>query len=154
MLSWKKRQKETDGQGTSESASCCPADTCHPIAYHHFGGKGNKNDIAIIRGESGTKSLVVYFSQADVVDLDKTDAVSSASMRTDNSRNVYGNTEYVARLFQQATGADLYSIQTSRLYYESYPLTAYRAFWEELFNTRPKLIGLPDDLDQYDTIYI
>lgn len=119
-----------------------------------FGGKGNKNDIAIIRGESGTKSLVVYFSQADVVDLDKTDAVSSASMRTDNSRNVYGNTEYVARLFQQATGADLYSIQTSRLYYESYPLTAYRAFWEELFNTRPKLIGLPDDLDQYDTIYI
>jgi hypothetical protein len=37
VLSWKKRQKETDGQGTSESASCCPADTCHPIAYHHFG---------------------------------------------------------------------------------------------------------------------
>ena len=75
-------------------------------------------------------------------------------MRTDNSGNVYGNTEYVARLFRQATGADLYSIQTSRLYYESYPLTAYRAFWEELFNTRPKLIGLPDDLDQYDTIYV
>lgn len=119
-----------------------------------FGGKGNKKDNAIIRGESGTKSLVVYFSQADVVDLDKIDAVSSASMRTDNSGNVYSNTEYVARLFQQATGADLYSIQTSRLYYESYPLTAYRAFWEELFNTRPKLIGLPDDLDQYDTIYI
>ena len=69
-----------------------------------LGGKGNKKDNAIIRGESGTKSLVVYFSQADVVDLDKTDAVSSASMRKDNSRNVYGNTEYVARLFQQATG--------------------------------------------------
>ena len=67
-----------------------------------LGGKGNKKDNAIIRGESGTKSLVVYFSQADVVDLDKTDAVSSASMRTDNSGNVYGNTEYVARLFQQA----------------------------------------------------
>ena len=58
-----------------------------------FGGKGNKKDNAIIRGESGTKSLVVYFSQADVVDLDKIDAVSSASMRTDNSGNVYGNTE-------------------------------------------------------------
>ena len=75
-----------------------------------LGGKSNKKDNAIIRGDSGTKSLVVYFSQADVVDLDKTDAVSSASMRTDNSGNVYGNTEYVARLFQQATGADLYSI--------------------------------------------
>jgi competence protein ComGC len=57
-----------------------------------LGGKGNKKDNAIIRGESETKSLVVYFSQADVVDLDKTDAVSSASMRTDNSGNVYGNT--------------------------------------------------------------
>ena len=56
--------------------------------------------------------------------------------------------------FSKQRVADLYSIQTSRLYYESYPLTAYRAFWEELFNTRPKLIGLPDDLDQYDTIYI
>ncbi len=57
-----------------------------------LGGKSNKKDNAIIRGESETKSLVVYFSQADVVDLDKTDAVSSASMRTDNSGNVYGNT--------------------------------------------------------------
>ena len=119
-----------------------------------FGGKSNKKDNTLIKGDSGTRSLVVYFSQADVVALDKTDAVSSASMRTDNSGNVYGNTEYVARLFQQATSADLYSIQTSRLYYESYPLTAYRAFWEEKFNTRPKLTRLPNDLDQYDTIYV
>ena len=119
-----------------------------------FGGKRNTKDNAVIKGESDTKSLVVYFSQADVVDLDKTDAVSSASMRTDNGGNVYGNTEYVARLFQQATGADLYSIQTNRLYYKTYALTAYRAFWEEKFNTRPKLTGLPDNLDQYDTIYV
>lgn len=119
-----------------------------------FGGKSNTKDNAVIKGESDTKSLVVYFSQADVVDLDKTDAVSSASMRTDNGENVYGNTEYVARLFQQATGADLYSIQTNRLYYKSYPLIAYRAFWEEKFNTRPKLIGLPDNLDQYNTIIV
>ena len=57
-----------------------------------LGGNSNKKDNAIIRGESETKSLVVYFSQADVVDLDKTDAVSSASMRTDNIGNVYGKT--------------------------------------------------------------
>lgn len=119
-----------------------------------LGGKKNKHDSTIIQGESGTNSLVVYFSQGDVVDLDKTDAVSSASLKSDDNGNVYGNTEYVARLFQQATGADLYSIQTNRLYYKSYPLTAYRAFWEEKFNTRPKLIGLPENLDQYDTIYV
>lgn len=119
-----------------------------------LGGKKNKHDITIIQGESGTNSLVVYFSQGDVVDLDKTDAVSSASLKSDDNGNVYGNTEYVARLFQQATGADLYSVQTNRLYYKTYALTAYRAFWEELLNTRPKLIGLPDNLDQYDTIYV
>ncbi len=119
-----------------------------------LGGKKNKHDTTIIHGDSGTRSLVVYFSQADVVDLDKTDAVSSASMRTDDGGAVVGNSVYVANLFQQATVADLYSIQTSRLYYESYPLTAYRAFWEELLNTRPKLIGLPENLDQYDTIYV
>ena len=22
--------------------SCCPADTCHPIAYHHFGRQGQQ----------------------------------------------------------------------------------------------------------------
>ena len=32
-----KAKKEADNQGTSESTSCFPADTCHPIAYHHFG---------------------------------------------------------------------------------------------------------------------
>lgn len=119
-----------------------------------LGGKKNKHNTEIVKGDSKTKSLVVYFSQGDVVDIDKNDAVSSASLRTDDGENVYGNTEYVARLFAQVTGADLYNIQTSRLYYESYPLTAYRAFWEELLNTRPKLIDLPENLDQYDTIYV
>ena len=108
-----------------------------------LGGKGNKKDNAIIRGESGTKSLMVYFSQADVVDLDKTDAVSSASMRTDNSGNVYGNTEYVARLFQQATGGR--SVQYSDK----------QALLRELSaDGLSCVLGLPDDLDQYDTIYI
>ena len=40
-----------------------------------LGGKSNEKDNAIMRSDSSTKSLVVYFSQADVVDLDKTDMV-------------------------------------------------------------------------------
>lgn len=46
--------------------------------YHFlnvFSQKSNEKDNTIMRGDSGTKSLVVYFSQADVVDLDKTDMV-------------------------------------------------------------------------------
>ena len=50
--------------------------------------KSNKKDNAIIKGDSGTKSLVVYFSQADVVDLDMVEwFVKMVEERKKNNRS-------------------------------------------------------------------
>lgn len=107
-----------------------------------------------VRGEEGTRSLVVYFSRSDVtLHKDEVDATSSASLNiTENG--MAGTTELVARRIQEKTGADLYAIQTETYYRSSYMGTAMRALIEKTFHMRPALAAAPENLDDYDVIYV
>ena len=57
-------------------------------------------------------------------------------------------------MIQNLTGADLYQIHTEHYYRKSFMGTAATAWVENTFHMRPKLAALPDNLDDYDTIYI
>ena len=61
---------------------------------------------------SDTNVLIAYFSRVGNTDFpEDVDAVSSASLlRKDGA--LYGNTQYVAALIQQATGGDLFLIRS------------------------------------------
>lgn len=64
------------------------------------------------------------------------------------------DTEAAARMIQSLTGADLYQIYTEHYYRKSFAGTAATAWIEEQLNLRPKLAAKPDNLDDYDTIYV
>ena len=106
----------------------------------------------VTRGTAGTKSLVVYFSRCGELAGD-VDAVSSAT--TNSNIDMDGSdTEAAAKMIQRLTGADLYQLHTKRYYRKAFFGTAATAWIEENFNLRPALAALPNNLGDYDTIYI
>lgn len=65
-----------------------------------------------------------------------------------------GNTEYVAKVIQEFTNADLYEIDTIQRYPSGYTETTRVAKVEFQKNARPELKQLPDSIDDYDIIYL
>lgn len=106
----------------------------------------------VTKGTAGTKSLVVYFSRCGELAGD-VDAVSSAT--TNSNIDMDGSdTEAAAKMIQRLTGADLYQLHTKRYYRKAFFGTAATAWIEENFNLRPALAALPNNLGDYDKIYI
>lgn len=112
--------------------------------------KNVSNDV--INGEEGTKSLVVYFTRQGEIP-GNVDVVSSATQNSNEGMDG-SDTEAAARMIQSLTGADLYQIYTDHYYRKSFAGTAATAWTEEQLNLRPKLAAKPDNLDDYDTIYV
>lgn len=81
------------------------------------------------------------------------DAVSSAT-QSSNKGMEGSDTEGAARMIQSLTGADMYQIYTAHYYRRSFVGTAATAWIEEQLNLRPELAAKPDNLDDYDTIYV
>lgn len=106
----------------------------------------------VIAGEDGTRSLVVYFSRTGEIP-NTVDAV--ASVTPNSNQAVDGSdTEAAAKMIQDLTGADLYQIRTDRYYRSAFWGTAATAWIEETLNLRPGLAAQPEDLDDYDVIYV
>lgn len=104
----------------------------------------------IIQGKPGTNAIIVYFTRSAVITAEgDVDAVSSASMNIHD-----GVTEQAAIQLQQITGADMFQIRTARYYRNSYGGTAMAALLREVFKTSPALAAKPDNLNQYDVIYV
>ena len=67
-------------------------------------------------GAQGGRTLIAYFSLGNNAGYpDGVDATTSASLVLDGG-NLYGTTEYMANLIQQAVGGDLHRIQTTEPY--------------------------------------
>lgn len=106
----------------------------------------------VIKGDEGTKSLVVYFTRQGEIPGD-VDAVSSATQNSNKGKDG-SDTEAAASMIQSLTGADMYQIYTDHYYRKSFAGTAATAWIEEKLNLRPRLAAKPDNLDDYDTIYV
>ena len=103
---------------------------------------------------SGSNILVAYFSRVgNTVWEDGVDAVTSASLNVENGEFV-GNAEYLARMAQEATGGDLFLIQTEETYPSAYRATTDAAKEEQNANARPVLASHVENMDQYDTIVL
>ena len=89
---------------------------------------------------SGSKILVAYFSRAgenyNVGIIEK------------------GNTHIIADMIAEETGADLFEIATVDPYPDTYDECTDVAKQEQNDNARPEIIDPPENLDQYDTIFI
>ena len=96
------------------------------------------------------KILIAYFS---VTETDGVDTVASASrVATDNG--VVGNTQFVANVIAEATGGDLWRIETVQAYPETHEPLLDFAYNELLTNARPELSGKIENLDAYDVVFL
>lgn len=120
--------------------------------YLFFGGRITDADSEIMAGADGTRSLIVYFSRTGEIP-DTVDAVASATPNS-NQAMEGSDTEAAAKMIQELTGADLFQIRTKRYYRSSFAGTAATAWIEETLNLRPELAAQPENLDDYDVIYV
>lgn len=65
-----------------------------------------------------------------------------------------GNTEKVAHVIGDVTGAELFKIEQKEPYSPNYKRCIDQAMADKRANARPKLMKLPKDLEGYDEIYL
>ena len=65
-----------------------------------------------------------------------------------------GNTEKAAEMLADLTGGELYKIEQAQPYSEDYQTCIAQAKADLQKKARPEVLGLPDDLDAYDEIYL
>ena len=91
----------------------------------------------------GKKSLVIYFSH------------TGENYMSDGIRNIdKGNTEIVAEMIKDITGADLFKVETIKEYPYNYHECCDVAKQELNANARPELKQYLEDISKYEVIYI
>ena len=65
-----------------------------------------------------------------------------------------GNTEKVAKMISEITGADMYKIEQKVPYAADYNTCIAEAKKDLQAKTRPELVNMIDSIDQYDEIYL
>lgn len=104
-------------------------------------------------GIAGKKPLVVYFS------LPETDDPDGMTREEDNSTvvidgTVLGNTQYVAQLIQELTGADIFRILPQKAYPTDHRTLVDLAEKEQEQKARPAIAGKIENLAAYETIFL
>lgn len=99
------------------------------------------------------KSLVVYFS------VPETDDPNNMTTEEENSAivvngEVLGNTQYVAMLISENTGADIYRIEPKTPYTTDHETLVDIAKDEQNNDVRPEIKSKISNFDDYDIIYI
>ena len=90
-----------------------------------------------------SRALIVYFSR------------SGENYYAGKIRFVdKGNTERLAETIKRLTGADMFKLEPKDPYSTSYHATTQRAAEEQEMDARPELLGIPENLDKYDTIFL
>ena len=87
--------------------------------------------------------LVVFYSRAD-------ENYFSGSYRYIST----GNTEKVANMIAEVTGAELFKIEQKVPYAADYDTCIAQAKKDLQAKARPELVSMPDSLEDYDEIYL
>ena len=104
-------------------------------------------------GIAEKKPLVVYFS------MPETDDPDAMTREEDNSTvvidgKVLGNTQYVAQLIQELTGADIFRILPQKAYPKDHRTLVDLAEKEQEQKARPAIAGKIENLAAYETIFL
>lgn len=137
---------QADGSGTpAEPAQSTQGDASVPAPAENEGVQPEG---------SGNNILVAYFSRVgNTVWEDGVDAVTSATLNVVDGEFA-GNAQLLAGMAQQATGGDLFLIQTVDTYPSDYRDTTGKAWDEQSKDARPALASHVENMDQYDTIVL
>ena len=99
------------------------------------------------------KTLVAYFSMPETTDPDNMTQEEDNSTVVVNGE-VLGNTQYVAYVIQENTGADIFRIEPETPYPTDHDTLVDLAAEEQDQAARPAIKNHIENLEQYDTIFI
>lgn len=140
----------SNSQGIMEEPSSAPEDS-EPVQGDTSAEEPVEDGAA--PETSGTNMVVAYFSYAENAELPNgVDASTSASIQPWKDTTT-GNTGVVAAMIAEATGADLFSVQTVEKYPASYDETVDLGREERNADARPELATHLENLDDYDVIF-
>ncbi len=106
-------------------------------------------------GETGSeegKNLVVYFSMPETSSPDNMSREEELSTVVIDGE-VLGNTQYVAMVIAENTGADIFRIESVVPYPLDHSELEDIAQREQSEDARPEIAGEVENIDQYDTIF-
>lgn len=145
--------QENSGQESAESAQAAEEEVSPETHEAVLAEEEIVSDPAA-EEDTDTNMLVVYFSYAENADLpDGVDASSSASIQVWNDETT-GNTGVVAAMIADATGADMFSIETVEKYPDTYDATIDQGQEERNADARPELAAHVENLDSYDVVFL
>ena len=102
---------------------------------------------------STAKNLVVYFSMPETTEPENMSREEELSTVVIDGE-VLGNTQYVAYIIAENTGADIFRIEPVTPYPLDHSELENIAQKEQSDNSRPEIAGTVEDIDQYDTIFL
>ena len=100
---------------------------CGDLQEKPLADQNNPNGAA---SDSPRKVLVVYFSHS------------------------FGNTRRIARMIQKETGGDIFEIKPEQPYAANHKEVVAQARREIDAGFKPKLVAMPEKLDEYDVIFV
>jgi flavodoxin len=114
---------------------------------------GTFSNSQVQTNNQGGKILVVYFS------MPETDKPNNMTQEEDNSvvvinGKVYGNTQYVANVIQENTGADIFRIEPRVAYPKNHTTLVDQAAKEQRDKFRPVISADIKNIKDYDTIFL
>lgn len=102
---------------------------------------------------TGASTLVVYFSMPETTEPDNmTQDEEQSTVVIDGE--VLGNTQYVAYVIEENTGADIFRIEPETPYPTDHDTLVDLAAEEQDNNARPALKATIENLDGYDTVFV
>ncbi len=102
---------------------------------------------------STAKSLVVYFSMPETTEPENMSREEGLSTVVIDGE-VLGNTQYVAYIIAENTGADIFRIEPVTPYPLDHSELENIAQKEQSENFRPEIAGTVENIEQYDTIFL
>lgn len=105
-----------------------------------------------MNSNSTAKSLVVYFSMPETTEPENMSREEELSTVVIDGE-VLGNTQYVAYIIAENTGADIFRIEPVTPYPLDHSELENIAQKEQSDNFRPEIAGTVEDIDQYNTIF-
>lgn len=115
-------QQSSDQSSTPAEESNGQSDSSEPA-------ESSKPNASSVPNETGSKSLVVYFSWS-------------------------GNTENVAKSIQSQTDSDIFEIVPATPYSDDYDTVVDLAQEEQRNNARPEISDNIENIEQYDVVYV
>lgn len=137
--------------------ACGSHEASAPVSSEHEFSKSERVQTSEPENEvpqiSDNSTLVVYFSMPETTDPDNMTEEEANSTVVVNGQ-VLGNTQYVAYVIQENTGADIFRIEPTVPYPTEHDTLVELAAEEQDNNTRPAIKESIENLEQYDTVFV